>query len=305
MLKKWIKGLKKTKDSLMDKMEALITGYKKLDDSFYEELEELLITSDMGVMTSMELVEELKDEAKKEKIEEPQGVMNLLKEKIREVVSSGGKELKVSEGKLSIYIVIGVNGVGKTTSIGKLAYRLKNEGKKVMLAAGDTFRAGAIEQLKVWGERVDVPVIATQEGADPGAVVFDSIQAAKARGMDVLIIDTAGRLHNKSNLMEEMKKIGRIIERESGKPADEILLVLDGGTGQNALSQGEAFKESLNGLTGLIITKLDGSAKGGVIIPLINQLQIPVKLVGIGEGLEDLELFSAEEFVEGLFGEEA
>lgn len=304
MFKKWIKGLKKTKDNLQEKLTALITGYKGLEDDFYDDLEEILITSDMGVSTSMDLIETLRQTVKEKKLETPEEAIGQLKEEMTLILEKNDGDLKYSAEGLTIWIVVGVNGVGKTTSIGKLAHQLKADGKKVFLAAADTFRAGAIDQLKVWGERVGVPVIAHQEGGDPGAVVFDSIQSAQAKGADVLIIDTAGRLHNKDNLMEEMKKIGRIIEKGNGRPAEEILLVLDGGTGQNALAQGEAFNEALSGLTGLIITKLDGTAKGGIIIPLINQLSIPVKLVGIGEGIDDLEPFSAKDFLEGLLGED-
>ena len=304
MFKKWIKGLKKTKDNLQEKLTALITGYKGLEDDFYEDLEEILITSDMGVATSMDLIEKLKETVKEKRLETPTEALDQLKEEMTCILEKNDGALKYSNDDLTIWVVVGVNGVGKTTSIGKLAHEIKDNGKKVFLAAADTFRAGAIDQLKVWGERVGVTVIAHQEGGDPGAVVYDSIDSAKAKGADVLIIDTAGRLHNKDNLMEEMKKIGRIIEKGNGRPADEILLVLDGGTGQNAIAQGEAFNEALSGLTGLIITKLDGTAKGGVIIPLINQLSIPVKLVGIGEGIDDLEPFSASDFLEGLLGEE-
>ena len=304
MFKKWIKGLKKTKDNLQKKLTALITGYKGLEDDFYDDLEEILITSDMGVATSMDLIEKLKETVKDKRLETPAEALEVLKEEMTFILEKNDGALKYSNEGLTIWVVVGVNGVGKTTSIGKLAHVLKADGKKVFLAAADTFRAGAIDQLKVWGERVGVPVIAHQEGGDPGAVVYDSIESAKAKGADVLIIDTAGRLHNKDNLMEEMKKIGRIIEKCNGGPVNEILLVLDGGTGQNAIAQGEAFNEALSGLTGLIITKLDGTAKGGVIIPLINQLSIPVKLVGIGEGIDDLEQFSAPDFIEGLLGEE-
>ena len=304
MLKKWIKGLKKTKDNLQETLTALITGYKGLEDDFYDDLEEILIASDMGVVTSMDLIKKLRVTVKAKRLETPAEALAQLKEEMTAILEKNDGALKYNSDGLTIWVVVGVNGVGKTTSIGKLAHEQKASGKKVFLAAADTFRAGAIDQLKVWGERVGVPVIAHQEGGAPGAVVFDSIESAKAKGVDLLIIDTAGRLHNKNNLMEEMKKIGRIIEKGNGGPADEILLVLDGGTGQNAIAQGEAFNEALSSLTGLIITKLDGTAKGGVIIPLINQLSIPVKLVGIGEGIDDLEPFLASDFLEGLLGEE-
>lgn len=304
MFKKWIKGLKKTKDNLQEKLTVLITGYKGLEDDFYDELEEILITSDMGVTTSMDLIKKLKVTVKAKKLETPAEALIQLKEEITAILEQNDGALKYNRGGLTIWVVVGVNGVGKTTFIGKLAYEQKASGKKVFLAAADTFRAGAINQLKVWGERVGVPVIAHQKRGDPGAVVFDSIESAKAKGADLLIIDTAGRLHNKYNLMEEMKKIGRIIEKSNNRPADEILLVLDGCTGQNAIVQGEAFNKVLSGLTGLIITKLDGTAKGGFIIPLINQLSIPVKLVGIGEDIDDLEPFSAADFLECLLGED-
>ena len=303
MIRKWIKCLKKTKCNLQEKLTSLAIGYKDLGADFYNDLEETLITSDIGVVTSIDLIKKLRAIAKAKRLKTPEEVLGQLKEEIIAIFKKNNGALKYNSDALTIWIVIGVNGVGKTTSIGKLAYKQKVGGKKVFLAAADTFRAGAIDQLKVWGERAGVPVIFHQNGGDPGAVVFDSIKSAKAKGADLLIIDTAGRLHNKNNLMEEIKKIGRIIKKCNGRSADEVLLVLDCGTGQNAIAQGEAFDKALSGLTGLIITKLDGTAKGGVIIPLINQLSIPVKFVGIGEDIDDLEQFSAADFLKGLFGE--
>lgn len=302
MFKKWIKSIKNIKYNFYEKLINLVTDYKELEENFYDELEEVLITSDMGVVTSMDLIEKLRATVKFKKLKTPLEALYQLKEEIIAILEKYDSALKYNNNALTIWLVVGVNGVGKTTSIGKLAYKQKANGKKVLLAAADTFRAGAIDQIKIWGKRVGVPVISNQEGRDPGAVIFDSIESAKAKEVDLLIIDTAGRLHNKDNLMEEMKKLGRIIEKANGQLADEILLVVDGRTGQNAITQGEVFNEALSGLTGLIITNLDGTAKGGVIIPLINQLSIPVKLVGIGESIDDLKQFSASDFLEDLLG---
>ncbi|CAM2953598.1 signal recognition particle-docking protein FtsY [Hathewaya histolytica] len=289
-------GLTKTRDNFTDKVTEVLNLAVKIDDDMYEELEEALITSDLGVETTLDVIEKLKVKIKEEKVKDPAEVKPCLKQVLKEIL----QEREVGEEKFpKIILVIGVNGVGKTTSIGKIAHRYKENGKKVLLAAADTFRAAAIDQLEVWSNRVGVDIIKHQEGADPGAVVFDSIQASRARNVDVLICDTAGRLHNKKNLMDELGKINRIIEREFGTENVETLLVLDGTTGQNAVQQAKQFKEVCN-LNGIILTKLDGTAKGGIVISIKNSLNIPVKYIGVGEGMEDLQKFKADEFVEAL-----
>ena len=304
MLNKWIEGLKKTHENILERLNALVKFGPHLNELFYENLEEILVTSDIGIRTSLELVEMLKTEVRNRKVSESKEAVAILKEIILEILKKNKEELKESEEGLSIYLFIGVNGVGKTTTIAKVGNMLKKKGRKVMFAAGDTFRAGAIEQLKVWGEELGIPVIAQQEGSDPAAVIYDSIEAAKAREIDVLLIDTAGRLHNKKNLMEEMKKIDKVIQREDGKKPEEIFLVIDGGTGQNALSSAEEFIKNVPDISGLVVTKLDGTAKGGMIIPLIKELQVPVKLVCLGEGVKDIEEFNPEKFIDGILGEE-
>ncbi|MFX0549097.1 signal recognition particle-docking protein FtsY [Hathewaya histolytica] len=289
-------GLTKTRDNFTDKVTEVLNLAVKIDDDMYEELEEALITSDLGVETTLDVIEKLKVKIKEEKVKDPAEVKPCLKQVLKEIL----QEREVGEEKFpKIILVIGVNGVGKTTSIGKIAHRYKENGKKVLLAAADTFRAAAIDQLEVWSNRVGVDIIKHQEGADPGAVVFDSIQASRARNVDVLICDTAGRLHNKKNLMDELGKINRIIEREFGTENVETLLVLDGTTGQNAVQQAKQFKEVCN-LNGIILTKLDGTAKGGIVISIKDSLNIPVKYIGVGEGMEDLQKFKADEFVEAL-----
>lgn len=297
LLKSFKEGLKKTRDALG------LSAFKgrEVDESLFEELEEKLILADVGVNTTLELIDHLRNEAKKKKIKSSDQLLELLKEKLKEMLSKCRGSLNISE-KPSVILVLGVNGVGKTTTIGKLAKQLKDKGHSVVLAAGDTFRAAAIEQLEVWAERAGVRIIKGQEGTDPAAVVFDAIQSVKAKGDDILIVDTAGRLHNKDRLMKEIHKIKKVIGREfPGQPA-EILLVLDANTGQNAISQARAFKE-ITDVTGIALTKLDGTAKGGIVIAICNDLKIPIKFVGIGEKIEDLREFDPDEFIEGLFEE--
>lgn len=300
---KFMEGLDKTRTAFSEKVEDLFVRTKKIDEDFYEELEEILITADVGVNTVMDLIDELRDDVKEQRIEDPAQLKPLLSEKLVALLSGddeGEQQLQFATEGLTIFLVVGVNGVGKTTTIGKLAHRLKQEGKKVMLAAGDTFRAGAIEQLEVWGQRVGVDVVKQQSGSDPAAVIFDAVQAAKARHVDVLLCDTAGRLQNKANLMEELNKIYRVIRREAPDAPHEVLLVLDATTGQNAMSQAKLFGEK-TGVTGLVLTKLDGTARGGIAIAIRQALNIPVKLIGLGEQIDDLEPFDSEQFVHALF----
>ncbi len=298
---KFKEGLTKTRTALVEKVEELVLRRKKIDEAFYEELEEILIGADVGVNTVMELIDELRTEVKKRKIEDAAELQPVLSEKL--VGMMRGEEnpkLKMADEGITVILFVGVNGVGKTTTIGKLAHRFKSQGKSVLLAAGDTFRAGAIEQLEVWGQRVGVDVIKQSSGADPAAVMFDAVQAAKQRGVDVLLCDTAGRLQNKTNLMEELNKIFRVIQREIPNAPHEVLLVLDATTGQNALSQAKLFGEK-SGVTGLVLTKLDGTAKGGIVIAIRNELNLPVKFVGLGEKMDDLEEFDSDQFVHALF----
>lgn len=304
MLDKWISGLKKTQENILGRLNALVKISSSINELFYENLEEILITSDLGINTSMDLVEKVRAKVKAEKLKDSQEAIDVLKELILNIVKTNNQELNINEDGLSIFLFIGVNGVGKTTTVAKVGNLLKNRGLKVMFSAADTFRAGAIEQLKIWGERLAIPVIAQQEGSDPAAVIFDSIEAAKSRGMDVLLIDTAGRLHNKKNLMDEMKKIDKVIQREDGKRPEEIFLIIDAGTGQNALSSAEEFKKNLPDITSLILTKLDGTAKGGIAIPLIKELNIPLKFICLGEGIKDIDEFIPEKFVESILGKE-
>lgn len=302
---KFKQGLAKTRDSFAGRVNDLIARYRKVDEEFFEELEEILIGADVGVTTVMELVDELKMEVKRRNIQNPQEMQAVISEKLVEIYRGGDDkpaELNIQEDGLTVILFVGVNGVGKTTTIGKLAHKLKSEGKTVMLAAGDTFRAGAIEQLEVWGERVGAEVIKQTAGSDPAAVIYDAIQAAKARGADVLLCDTAGRLQNKVNLMKELEKVKRVIEREILGAPHEVLLVLDATTGQNAMSQAKTFKEATN-VTGIVLTKLDGTAKGGIVLAIRNELHIPVKFVGLGEKVDDLQPFDPEQYVYGLFAD--
>lgn len=294
-------GLEKSRVGFVEKVTELITRRKKIDEEFFEELEEILIGADVGVNTVMSLIDDLRSEVKKRRIEDAADLQPILSEKLVELLRGDeDNALKLSHDGISVILFVGVNGVGKTTTIGKLAHYYKQQGKKVIMAAGDTFRAGAIEQLEVWGQRVGVEVIKQQAGADPAAVMFDAVQAAKQRGADILLCDTAGRLQNKSNLMEELNKIYRVIQREIPSAPHEVLMVLDATTGQNALSQAKLFGEK-SGVTGLVLTKLDGTAKGGIVIAIRQELSLPVKLVGLGEKMDDLQPFDSEQFVHGLF----
>lgn len=292
-------GLQKTRKSITEKIDQVLVSFGKVDDDLFDELEEILITSDLGIETTMKVIEDLKKKVKEGRVIDPLQVKGLLKEELSEILSKGGNEMTLNTSP-AVIIVIGVNGVGKTTSIGKIANLYKQQGKKVLLAAGDTFRAAAIDQLEIWAERVGVDIIAQKEGSDPAAVVFDAVQAAKSRKVDLLIIDTAGRLHTKKNLMEELKKVSRVLERELPGADKETLLVLDATTGQNAVTQAKTFSETSD-ITGIVLTKLDGTAKGGIVVAIKSELDIPVKLIGVGEQLDDLQRFDAQEFVEALF----
>ncbi len=294
-----VEGLTKTRDAVVSGLESVFLGYDAIDDDFYEELEEILIMGDIGVKASTDIIEELKKRVKEERLKSPAECRQVLIESIKKRMDLGENAYHFEENK-SVVLIIGVNGVGKTTSVGKLASQLKDAGKKVLVAAADTFRAAAIEQLEEWTKRAGVDIIAQHEGADPAAVIFDACQAAKARKTDVLICDTAGRLHNKKNLMEELKKIDRIINKEYADAYRETLVVLDGTTGQNALEQARQFKEAAN-ITGIILTKLDGTARGGIAVAIQAELGIPVKYVGVGEKIDDLQKFDAQQFVDALF----
>ena len=295
------KGLAKTRETFTNKIEKLIIGYADIDDDLLDELEETLIMSDVGVKTTERLMADVRKGIKKKDINTPEDLKPFLAEKISEILSTGSDETRIAAAGPTVLLVIGVNGVGKTTTIGKLAAYYKEQGKSVMLAAADTFRAAAIDQLQIWGDRTGVPVIRHEEGSDPAAVAFDAVKAARARGVDILIIDTAGRLHTKSNLMEELKKIHRVIRREIAEAPHETLLVLDATTGQNAISQADLFQKAA-AITGIVLTKLDGTAKGGVIIGLKSELSMPVKWIGVGEGVDDLRPFIAKDFARALFG---
>lgn len=292
-------GLTKTKNNFTGKINDILNLAVNIDDDLYDELEEILITADIGVETSLFIMDSLKQKVKQEKIKDPADIKPCLKKVILDLLSYESNTI-IPNKTPEVLLIIGVNGVGKTTSIGKIAYKLKNNGYKVLLAAADTFRAAAIDQLEVWSNRAGVEIIKHQEGSDPAAVVYDSIQAAKARKADVLICDTAGRLHNKKNLMDELGKINRVIDKEFNEALRQTFLVLDATTGQNAVEQAKQFMEVCP-LDGLVLTKLDGTAKGGIIISIKHTLNIPVKLIGIGEGIDDLQEFNPQEFVEALF----
>jgi len=294
-------GLEKTRKGFVERVSNLMVRRRKIDEEFYEELEEILIGADVGVNTVMGLIDELRVEVKKRRLNDASELRPVLSEKLVELLrGEQDNSLNMSQDGPTVILFVGVNGVGKTTTIGKLAHKFKSEGKKVLLAAGDTFRAGAIEQLEVWGTRTGVEVIKQSPGSDPAAVMYDAVQAAKQRNADILICDTAGRLQNKSNLMDELNKIFRVIQREIPGAPHEVLMVLDATTGQNALSQAKLFGEK-SGVTGLVLTKLDGTAKGGIVVAIRQELNIPVKLVGLGEKMEDLQEFDSEQFVHALF----
>lgn len=295
-------GLSKTRDALFGSIDGVFSMFHTVDEDLFEELEETLIMADIGVDTSVFMIEELRNRAKKQNIQDPAALKEELKDIISGILVNQDTVCHLEDAP-SVMMVIGVNGVGKTTSIGKMAHYYTSQGKKVILAAADTFRAAAIDQLEIWAERAGVDIVKHQEGSDPSAVVFDAISAAKARGADLVICDTAGRLHNKKNLMDELAKTARVIERETGKPANEVLLVLDASTGQNALIQAKEFANAAN-ITGVVLTKLDGTAKGGVIIALSREQNIGVKFIGVGEGIDDLQEFDAQEFAKALFPEE-
>ena len=291
-------GLQKTRNALKQSVEEVIKNFHKIDEEFFEELEESLIMCDVGASTAMHICEVCKDKVKEQKLTEPEEIKGLLKQTVAELLE-GESELRLSN-KPALMLVIGVNGAGKTTTIGKMASMLKQNGKKVILGAADTFRAAAIDQLEVWAKRADCELIKSVEGTDPASVVFDTISAGKARGADVIICDTAGRLHNKKNLMDELEKIGRVATRELGYDDYEVLLVLDGTTGQNAVNQAREFSR-VTRVTGIIVTKLDGTAKGGALLSVKHELNLPVKYIGVGEGIDDLQPFNPTEFAESLF----
>lgn len=294
-------GLEKTRKGITRKIDQVLVHFGRIDDDLFDELEEILITSDVGIDASIRIIGELKRKIRERKITDPSAVKILLKEELLEIMKDENSGIDLNAGDSpTVIMVVGVNGVGKTTSIGKIANLLKKSGKKVLLAAGDTFRAAAIDQLEIWANRVGVDIIKQSEGSDPAAVVYDAVQAARARKADVLICDTAGRLHTKKNLMEELKKVKRVLERELPGSHKETLLVLDATTGQNAISQAKTFGEATD-ISGIVLTKLDGTAKGGIIIAVKSELNIPVKLIGVGEKVDDLQPFNAKEFVEALF----
>ncbi len=299
--KRLVAGLAKTRDNIVSGIDAIFSGFSSIDDDFYDEIEEILVMGDIGINATTSIIEDLKQKVKEQNIKDPAECKQLLIDSIKSQMNVGETAYEF-ENRKSVVLVIGVNGVGKTTSVGKLAGKLKDQGKKVVLAAADTFRAAAGEQLKEWADRADVEIICAQEGSDPASVVYDAIAAAKARNADVLLCDTAGRLHNKKNLMSELGKINRIIEREYPEAFRETLVVLDGTTGQNALAQAREFKEVAD-ITGIILTKLDGTAKGGIAVAIHAELGIPVKYIGVGESIDDLQKFDADQFVNALFNQ--
>lgn len=296
-------SLSKTKQSINDKIETVMKNFRSVDDDLFDELEEALITADLGVNTSLDIIEKLRDAAEEKNIKNSEDLKSELAAILEDILTEGADSKMNIRGLPAVVMVIGVNGVGKTTSIGKLAAMYKKQGKNVVIAAADTFRAAAIEQLEVWAERAGVRIIKQQEGSDPAAVIYDAINASKGKYVDVLLCDTAGRLHNKKNLMEELKKIYKILDRELPSSGKEVLLVLDATTGQNAVQQAKEFKEAAD-ITGIILTKLDGTAKGGITFAIKNEYNIPVKLVGVGEGIDDIEPFDAKEFVRGIIDTE-
>ena len=291
-------GLTKTKESIDEKINDVFSNFRKVDEEFLEELEEALIMSDIGVDTSTKIINSLRDRMKKEKIEDEEDVKNVLREEIEKILEISDNSLKL-ETKPSVILVVGVNGVGKTTSIGKMAARLARDGKKVVVAAADTFRAAAVEQLEIWAQRAGAEIVKREEGIDPASVVYDAIAKTKQMEADVLICDTAGRLHNKKYLMDELNKIQKVINKEMPDASKEVLLVIDAGTGQNAISQVKAFKQETD-ITGIVLTKLDGTAKGGAIIGIVEENQIPVKFIGVGEQIDDMEIFNSEDFVKAI-----
>ena len=294
-----VSGLTKTRQNIVSGLDSLFSGFSKIDEDFYEELEEILIMGDLGVKATYSILDDLREKVKEQHIKDPADCKQLLIDSIKEQMQIGETAYEF-ENQKSVVLVIGVNGVGKTTTIGKLAGKLRGEGKKVVIAAADTFRAAAGEQLKEWADRANAEFIGGQEGSDPAAVVYDAVAAAKARKADVLLCDTAGRLHNKKNLMEELKKINRVIEREYADAYRETLVVLDGTTGQNALSQAKQFAEATD-ITGIVLTKMDGTAKGGIVVAIQSELGIPVKYIGVGESIDDLQKFDSDDFVNALF----
>lgn len=301
MLKRLEQALSKTRQKLKQGIENLFLGKKTLDSDLLERMEGILLGADLGIHTTQRLLAMLQDRLDRHELTDPTRLNAFLKAELLALLEKKPGRLNTAAAGPCVVMMVGVNGVGKTTTIGKLAHRFKKEGRSVLLVAGDTFRAAAIEQLAIWGERVACPVVKHQSGSDPSAVIFDGLSAAKARGMDVVIVDTAGRMHTKSNLMEELKKMKRVMDKAVPGSPHETLLILDATTGQNALSQAKLFHEAI-GVTGVVLTKLDGTARGGVVLPITEEIGVPVKLVGLGEGIEDLEDFSAKEFVEGLFG---
>lgn len=291
-------GLSKTKNSFDEKINSVFSNFRKVDEQLLEELEEALIMSDVGVETSTKIISNLREKIKREKIEDEEGVKNALREEIKQILDEVDNSLHLQTTP-SVILVVGVNGVGKTTSIGKIANRLKQDGKKVVIAAADTFRAAAVEQLEIWAKRADCEMIKKEEGSDPASVVYDAIQVTKQKQADVLICDTAGRLHNKKYLMDELMKIKKVIDKELPNGEKEVLMVLDATTGQNAIMQVKAFKETVD-INGLILTKLDGTAKGGVVVGIVAENKMPVKFVGVGEQIDDMEIFNSEDFVKAL-----
>ena len=291
-------GLNKTKKSFNEKINNVFKNFRKVDEDFLEELEEMLIMSDIGIETSVKIINNLRDRVKKEKVEDEEDVKNILREEMKEILNVADIGLNLNT-KPSVILVVGVNGVGKTTSIGKIANRLQKDGKSVVVAAADTFRAAAVEQLEVWAKRSGADIVKREEGVDPASVVYDAIKVTREKNADVLIVDTAGRLHNKKYLMDEFNKIQKVINKEMGDADKEVLLVIDGTTGQNAISQVKAFKEEAD-ITGLVLTKLDGTAKGGVVIGIVEENKIPVKFIGVGEQIDDMEIFNSDDFVKAI-----